>query len=328
MTQLLAAIDLGTNTVRVLVAEADPTTGLALLWADQIVTRLGEGLTRRGVLAPAAAERTLVAVRGYRDRARALGATEILLVATAAVRQARDGSAFLARLRAEPGIHPRIVSGEEEAALTLLGATWGLGTVAGTFALLDIGGGSTEVLVAEGNHVLMAVSLTLGVVELVERFFVHERVEPEDLAACRAHVDTRLREEGWPRIRPYRPTVLVATAGTPTTLASLDLGLRAYDPARVQGHQLTGPAIERLTTRLAALPLAERARTPGLEPGRADVIVPGAVVLAAALAGLGLRAAVVSDAGLREGILLDAVGWCPRAGPDARLGRWPDEPMA
>jgi exopolyphosphatase / guanosine-5'-triphosphate,3'-diphosphate pyrophosphatase len=316
--QLLGAIDLGTNTVRVLVAETDPATGLVPRWADQIVTRLGEGLARRSTLAPAAVERTLAAVCGYRDRALLLGAAEILLVATAAVRQARDGSEFLARLRAEPGILARVVSGEEEAGLTLLGTAWGLGTVAGTFALLDVGGGSTEVLVAEGTRVVMAVSLTLGVVQLVERFFVRDPVEPGDLAACRAHVDVRLRDEVWPRIRPYRPATLVATAGTPTTLAALDLGLRAYDPARVQGHHLSALAIEHLTTRLAALPLAERVQIPGLEPGRADVVVPGAVVLAAVLAGLGIPAAVVSDAGLREGILLDAVGWRPPAVPAER----------
>jgi exopolyphosphatase/guanosine-5'-triphosphate,3'-diphosphate pyrophosphatase len=311
VTRLLAAIDLGTNTVRVLVAETDPATGLVPRWADQVVTRLGEGLARRGTLALDATERTLAAVRRYRDRAQALGAAEILLVATAAVRQAEDGGEFLARLRAEPGIRPRVVSGEEEAGLTLRGAAWGLGPVPGTFALLDVGGGSTELLVAEGARVLTAVSLTLGVVSLAERFFAGDSVAVGDLAACRAHVDARLRDEAWPLVRPYRPATLVATAGTPTTLAALDLGLRAYDPMRVQGHRLTARAIERLTTWLAALPLAARARVPGLEPGRADVIVPGAVVLAQALCGLGLPAAVVSDAGLREGILLDAIGWRP-----------------
>jgi exopolyphosphatase/guanosine-5'-triphosphate,3'-diphosphate pyrophosphatase len=312
---LLASIDLGTNTVRVLVAEADATTGISPRWADQTVTRLGEGLAKRGTLSPAAAERTLDAIRAYGDRARALGAAEILLVATAAVRQARDGQDLLARIRGEADIRPRVVSGEEEARLTLLGAAWGLGPVAGTFALVDVGGGSTEVLVAEGARVLSAISLALGVVPLVERFFPRDPVEPGDLAACRAYVDARLRDEAWPAIRPCRPSVLVATAGTPTTLAALDLGLPAYDPARVQGHRLTGLAIERLTTRLAALPLTERVRTPGLEPGRADVILPGAVVLAATLAGLGLPAAVVSDAGLREGVLLDAVGWRPPSRP-------------
>lgn len=311
MRRPLAAIDLGTNTVRVLVAETDPVIGLVPRWADQAVTRLGEGLARRGALSSAATQRTLAAVREYRDRARALGASDVLLVATAAVRQARDGAELLARLRAEPGILPRVVTGEEEAGLILLGAAWDLGAVAGIFALVDVGGGSTEVLVAEGAQLLAAVSLTLGVVHLVERFFAHDPVESGELAACRAHVDARLHDEVWPRIRRHRPGTLVATAGTPTTLAGLDLGLRTHDPARVRGHRLSAPAIERLTAQLAALPLAERSRTPGLEPGRADVIVPGAIVLGAALAGLGLPAALVSEAGLREGILLDAVGWRP-----------------
>jgi exopolyphosphatase/guanosine-5'-triphosphate,3'-diphosphate pyrophosphatase len=311
VSRLLAAIDLGTNTVRVLVADADRATGLRPRLADQVVARLGEGVAERGTLSPAAVARALAAVRGFRERARALGAVEILLVATAAVRQARDGGRFLDVLRAEPGLATRMVSGDEEARLTLLGATWGLGETSGTFALLDIGGGSTEIVIAVGGEPRVTTSLGLGVVPLVERFFPGERTEPSQLVACRTHVDARLRDEAWPSIRPHRPSTLVATAGTPTTLAALDLGLDAYDPARVQGHRLALATIHRLTARLAALPLAERARLPVLEPGRADVIVPGAIVLAAALSGLDLPAAVVSDAGLREGVLLDAVGWRP-----------------
>lgn len=309
MRRPLAAIDLGTNTVRLLVADADATTGLVPRWVDQTVVRLGEGVAVRGTLAPAATERALASVRGYRDRAWLLGATEVLLVATAAVRQARDGRDFVVRLAAEPGVRPRILSGDEEARLTLLGAMWGLGDEQGLTGLLDIGGGSTEVLVADRSRILAASSLDLGVVHLVERFFVHNPAREEDLAACRQYVDERLHDEAWPRIRPHRPARLVATAGTPTTLATLDLGLPAYDPRRVQGYRLGAGAVERLTRWLAALPLAERARLPGLEAGRADVIVPGAVVLGAALAGLGLPEVVVSDTGLREGILLDAVGW-------------------
>ena len=312
MNRLLAGIDLGTNTVRLLVAEADPSTGLAPVCVDQVVTRLGEGLALRGVLAPSAVERTLDAVRRYRDRARDLGAAEILLVATAAVRQARDGAEFLRRLEAEPGIVPRVVTGEDEARLTLLGASWGLGPVAGTFALVDVGGGSTEILVARAGRVLSVVSLPLGVVGLAEQFFASDPVTEPELRACRSHVDVRLRDEVWGHVVPHRPAALVATAGTPTTLASLDLGLPGYESGRVQGYQLRAAAIDRLTAWLAAMPLAERARLPGLEPARADVIVPGAIVLASVLAGVELPAAVVSDSGLREGILLDAAGWQPR----------------
>jgi exopolyphosphatase/guanosine-5'-triphosphate,3'-diphosphate pyrophosphatase len=249
--RLLAGIDLGTNTVRILVAEADVATGLVPVWADQVVTRLGEGLAERGRLAPTAAERTLGVIRRYRDRARKLGAAEVLLVATAAVRQAQDGGEFLHQLEAEPGIRPRVVSGEDEARLTLLGALWGLGPVAETFALLDIGGGSTEVLVARGARVLAVVSLALGVVQLAERFFASDPVAAPELLACRTHVDARLRDEAWDRIRPHVPTALVATAGTPTTLAALDLGLLAYDPVRVQGHRL-GMLLKQVHHRRAA----------------------------------------------------------------------------
>lgn len=309
MKRNLAAIDLGTNTVRVLVAEADAGTGLAPRWVDQSVVRLGEGVAARGTLAPAAIERALAAIRRYRDRASGFGAPEVLLTATAAVRQARDGQAFMTRLAAEPGIRPRVLSGEEEARLTLLGAVWALGDVEGLTGLLDVGGGSTEVLVADGLRILAAVSLDLGVVHLVERFFPRDPADPAELAACRTYADERLRNEAWPRIGSHRLARLVATAGTPTTLAALDLGLATYDPRRVQGHRLGAAAIERLTARLAAMSLAERARLPVLEVGRADVIVPGGIVVSAALAGLGLPFVVVSDAGLREGILLDAVGW-------------------
>src|SRR4030095_9235943 len=155
------------------------------------------------------------------------------------------------------------------------------------FALLDVGGGSTELLVANGARVLIAVSLRLGVVQLAEQFFVGDPIVPAELAACRAYVDARLRDELWPRMPATRPLTLVAPARQPPSPA--------------------------------ALPLAARARPRPSEPGRAAVIVPVAVVLAAALAGLGLPAALVSDAGLREGILLDAVGWrpCPGHHPPA-----------
>ncbi len=317
MSAPLAAVDLGTNTVRLLVADADPVAGLAPRAVDQVVARLGEGLRGRGRLAPAAIDRTLDAVRRCRDRAIALGAPEVLVVATAAVRQAEDGDALLARLAAEPRLRARVVSGVEEARLTLLGVAWGLGGRRDRFGLVDVGGGSTEFALAEGDRLLAAVSVTVGVVELAERFFRRDPVDAGELRACREHVTRRLRDEVWPALGPVDPVEWVATAGTPATLAALDLALPRYDAARVQGHRLSRARIDRLAAWLAALPLAARAGLPGLEPGRADVLVPGALVLAAALAGLGGEAFTVADAGLREGILLDAVGWRPSAAPGA-----------
>lgn len=307
----LAAIDLGSNTIRLLVADADPATGLRPIRGEQVIARLGAGLGETGKLAPESVDRALAAVREFRDRARADGAERVLVVATAAVREATNRDEILDRLERELRLAPRVVNGEEEARLTLLGVLWGLPAVACPFGVLDIGGGSTELLVADGARPLGGVSLRLGVVPLAERFLHADPVDWAEYTACASHVAARLAAEAWPTIRGLGPRVLVGTAGTITTLAALDLGLAAYEPGRVQGHHLTREAIQSLLVRLGALHVAERARIPCLEPGRADLIIPGIAVALAVLEGLGLLELVVSDTGLREGILLDAVGWAP-----------------
>jgi exopolyphosphatase/guanosine-5'-triphosphate,3'-diphosphate pyrophosphatase len=257
--------------------------------------------------------RALTAVRTYGRRARALGAERVVVVATAAVRQAANGGDLVARLGAERDVVARVASGEEEARLTLLGAAWSLGPVPEPYCLVDIGGGSTELVVARGAVALATRSLPVGVVALAERFFRADPVDPAEYGACADHVAAQLRAEAWPTIAPLAPRCGVGTAGTVTTLAALDLGLEAYDGTRVHGHRLTVERIETLGRRLGALPVAERARLPCLEPGRADLIVPGIAVLLSVLHGLGLPSVTVADAGFREGILLDAIGWRPPA---------------
>jgi exopolyphosphatase/guanosine-5'-triphosphate,3'-diphosphate pyrophosphatase len=307
----LAAIDLGSNTIRLLVADADAASGLSPVHGEQVVARLGQGLARTGRLDPDAIERALAAVGRYREVARAHGATRVLVVATAAVRQAENREAFLARLATGGGDAARVASGAEEARLTLLGVLSGLPPAPGRTAVLDIGGGSTEVIVAESARPAAVVSVPVGVVALAERFLRADPIDPAEYRACAAHAAERLAAEAWPLVRPLAARRLVGTAGTITTLAALDLALPAYDAARVQGHVLTRARIEVLRARLSALPVAERARLPALEPGRADLIVPGIALTLAVLDGLGLAELTVSDAGLREGILLDAVGWTP-----------------
>jgi exopolyphosphatase/guanosine-5'-triphosphate,3'-diphosphate pyrophosphatase len=312
VTRRLAAIDLGSNTIRLLVADADPAWGLRPVHGEQVVTRLGEGLARTGVLAPPAMERALAAVRAYRDRARALGAQRVIVVATAAVRQAGNRDELVGRLTAEPDLLPRVATGDAEARLTLLGVASAFPPQADAYAVLDIGGGSTELIVARGARYVDAVSLGLGVVPLTERFLHADPVDWAEYSACAAYVAERLAADAWPEIRPLGPRLLVGTAGTITTLAALDLGLGVYDPARVHGHRLAVRRIEALLYRLGALHVAERAHLPALEPGRADVIIPGIAITLGVLEGLGLAELIVSDSGLREGILLDAIGWSPR----------------
>lgn len=292
-------------------ADADAATGLRPVHGEQVVARLGQGLGRTGRLDPDAIERALAAVGRYREVARVHGAARILVVATAAVRQAGNREPFLERLAAGGGDAVRVASGDEEARLTLLGVLSGLAPATGRTAVLDIGGGSTEVIVAEGARPAAIVSVPVGVVALAERFLRADPIDSAEYRACAAHAAERLAAEAWPVVRPLAPHRLVGTAGTVTTLAALDLALPAYDPARVQGHVLTRARVEALRARLGALPVAERARLPALEPGRADLIVPGIALTLAVLDGLGLAELTVSDTGLREGILLDAVGWTP-----------------
>lgn len=300
----LAAIDLGTNTVHLLVVEASRGKWRAL-HAEQRVTRLGEGQAAAGILQPAAMRRTAEVVAAFSRRAEDLGVLDVRIVATSAVREAVNGADFLAQVRTSSGRQVRVISGEEEARLTLLGVREGLPGLGGDFLLVDIGGGSTEFALARAGRAVAVVSVRLGVVELAERFMDQDPVETETYGAMAAEVGARLAAGLTEPILRHGAPTLVGSAGTVTTLAALDLGLEAYDAGRVHGHRLTRVAVQRLGGRLAALGLAERSALPCLEPGRADLIVPGSVICLAALDKLGFDAFVVSDRGLREGILCE-----------------------
>jgi exopolyphosphatase / guanosine-5'-triphosphate,3'-diphosphate pyrophosphatase len=231
----------------------------------------------------------------------------VAIVATSAVREASNGGDFAAALERVTGERVTIVSGDEEAALTLAGVLGGLddgGKEPGATLVFDIGGGSTEYILARGRGAVAAVSLRLGVVDLAERYPFPGPVEWARYHAMHAEIGARLAGELPMEIRTARAGRLVGTAGTATTLAALDLGLRAYDAARVQGHVLTRGAVEDQLARLGRLTVAERGALPCLEPGRADLIVAGTAIVQATLDLLGVDAMVVSDWGLREGILV------------------------
>jgi exopolyphosphatase / guanosine-5'-triphosphate,3'-diphosphate pyrophosphatase len=300
----VATVDLGTNTVRLLVVEAQPPEWRPLL-ETQRVTRLGEGQAARGALGDAPMRRTTHVVAEFVERARALGAAEIRIVATSAVREASNRDDFVAAVREACGRSVEVISGEDEARLTLLGVSAGLPALRGSFLLFDIGGGSTEFVLAESARPVGLVSLRLGVVALAERHTDAGPVDPCQLARLDAAIDQALSAGLVPAISGARSPELVGSAGTVTTLAALDLELTAYDPARVHGHRLTKRAVEIQLTRLAGLTVSERAALPCLEPGRADLIVPGAAICLAVLTRLGFDRLIVSDRGLREGLLCE-----------------------
>jgi exopolyphosphatase/guanosine-5'-triphosphate,3'-diphosphate pyrophosphatase len=286
---IVAAIDLGTNTTRLLVADVTEN-GVAELHRETRITRLGEGVDARGRLLPAPIARVRNVLTDYRRVAESLGAERTLLIATSAVRDAENGEAFLGEIEWSYGFATRLLSGDDEAATTRRGVG---ATEPGTL-IVDIGGGSTE-LMLDGFHT----SLELGSVRHTERFLHADPPTPEELAACAEAVRSELPE--------LAPRAAVGVAGTVTTLAALDLGLTEYDRARVHGHRLSRAGAQRQLERLAVLPLAERRAVPALDPGRAPVIVAGAVILAEVLARYGLDAIEVSEHDILDGAALAAV---------------------
>ena len=299
-----AAIDVGTNTLRLLIAETVGPDDYTVLHEEQQITRLGEGLMPSRLLQDAPRRRSLTALSRFADLARSFKAEEVAAVCTSAVREARNGEEFLAETARETGLALRVIDGREEARLTLLGVQHGLRLGSRRVLAVDIGGGSTEFILAKGDVIEGGVSTGLGVVKLTERYLVNDPPTVDERRKLEEVVGTRID-----RLRLELPgreeAQFVGTAGTVTTLAAIDLALVTYDRQKVRGHRLGLARVRELLVRLAALPLRERRGIPGLESGRADIILAGAAILAASMERLGYHELRVSDDGLREGILLD-----------------------
>jgi exopolyphosphatase/guanosine-5'-triphosphate,3'-diphosphate pyrophosphatase len=302
----VAAIDQGTNTTRLLVA--DVTDGQV----DEVVrrstiTRLGEGVDARRRLLPLPITRVRNCLADYRRELESLGAERALLVATSAVRDAENGEAFLGEIEWSYGFSTRLLSGDEEAELTLRG----IGGVDDGTVVVDIGGGSTE-LISSGTRV----STELGSVRLTERFLESDPPTEKELEAIAGAIRSVLEEHDLLAQRG------IGVAGTVTSLAALDLGLVEYDSERVHGHRMSQTAVETQLERLAALPLAERRQVPGLEPERAPVIVAGAAILLEAMRHLGLDEIEVSERDILDGAALEAAALPEAVEGDAPPGAY------
>jgi exopolyphosphatase / guanosine-5'-triphosphate,3'-diphosphate pyrophosphatase len=334
VTERYAAIDVGTNTVLLLVAERRGSTLSPLLERAEI-TRLGRGVDATGRLDPAAIRDTVAALADYARAARELGATGIACVATSAARDAVNGAEFFEATRAAAGLVPEIISGDEEARLVYASAHRDF-RAGGPLAVLDVGGGSTEFIVGDGPALRARRSLQVGAVRLTER---HVRTDPPTAAevaalreaaraalapvaemaagaghggetapafAHREELDGREARGQAGRGRPSPlATRLVGVAGTVTTLCAVEQALPAYDAEKVHGATLTLAEVDGLLARLAALPVKARAALPGMEPKRADVILAGGVVVAEAMRLAGFDRLTVSDRGVRWGLLYD-----------------------
>lgn len=298
-----AAVDVGSNSIRLLVVDAEGRR----LTREMTITRLAAGVDATGYLDDDALERSLATIAGYRRIWEAHGAERVRIAATSAVRDAQDRDRFFAGVRELTGHDAEMITGEEEAALAYAGAAGAVHT-RGPTAVIDIGGGSTELVVGDRDGTVVgSVSLQLGCVRVTERHLHADPATGEQVAAARDlvterldHADAVLAEQG---AGLARARTLVGVAGTVTTLGALHLGLTTYEESRIHASRIPAAALQALTERLAAATSAQRAALGPMQPGREDVIHGGALVLAGVVARYGFDEVVVSEADNLDGLV-------------------------
>ncbi|SED46605.1 exopolyphosphatase / guanosine-5'-triphosphate,3'-diphosphate pyrophosphatase [Streptomyces sp. 2131.1] len=305
----VAAVDCGTNSIRLLVADADPVTGELVEFARRMeIVRLGQGVDRTGRLAPEALERTFAACRDYAAVIAEHGAEKVRFVATSASRDAENRDDFVRGVLDILGVEPEVISGDQEAAFSFDGATkelTGRDDLAKPYLVVDIGGGSTEFVVGD-DRVRAARSVDIGCVRMTERHLVRDGVvsdppSPEGAEAIRADVAAALdlAEETVPITLA---ATLVGLAGTVTTVAAIALGLEEYDSEAIHHSRVSLEQVRKITARLMASTHAERAAIGAMHPGRVDVIASGALILQAVMERAGAREIVVSEHDILDGI--------------------------
>ncbi|HEY8543550.1 MAG TPA: Ppx/GppA phosphatase family protein [Acidimicrobiales bacterium] len=300
----IAALDLGTNSTRVLVAAPNGDGDITTLVRRNTITRLGQGVAATGALADEAVDRVVACLRDYQRDLEAHGVERLRVAATSAARDAANREDFFDRVEAVVGRRPELLSGDEEGRLSFVGATRGLAGEPAPFLVVDIGGGSTEFVVGSGDQVDGVLSVDVGCVRLTEKFLLHDPPQPEELSAAISLVDTYLED-----VRRELPTVgdartLIGVAGTITTVAAVEMGLAEYDRDRIHHFRLTRDAAEDVFRTLATEARADRIHNPGLEEARADVIVGGCCVLVAILRRFGFDELVVSEDDILDGLVL------------------------
>ena len=301
----VAAVDIGTNSVRLLVADVDGPSPreakVVPLDRRMRITRLGQGVDRTRALAPEAVERTIAVLREYRAALDEHGVTAVRATATSAARDSSNRADFFAAAHDALGVTPELLSGEEEAGLSFLGATADLDAPA-PFLVVDIGGGSTEFVLGTDSPTGL-VSLDMGCVRITEQYLHSDPPAPEELSNAIAAVRDLVAEV--PRVVPGAAdaATLVGLAGTVTTVAAVEQGLPEYDPEQIHHFVLTRDAVEDVFRTLATESAAQRAHNPGLEPGRVDVIVGGTAVLVGIFRVLGFDEMLVSEADILDGLV-------------------------
>ena len=299
-----AGIDIGTLTCRLLIADLAPGHPLTELRSERRILRLGEGVDQTKRLSPVAMDRVIACLQEWRNVIDGYQVEQSSVVATSAVRDAVNRDEFLERVKREAGFDVEVISGEEEARRTLLGIRSGLPTGVTDILALDIGGGSTEFILDRPGDKPIVRSINIGVVRLCERVLHHDPPMAEELQQAREWV-TRETKAAVADMGDYRQARFVGTAGTVTSLAAMAQKLPTYEPARIHNYVLRLETIRELERALLTRTKAERVGLLGLEKNREEVIAAGAIIIRTIMETLGQQSVLVSDLGLREGVLID-----------------------
>jgi exopolyphosphatase / guanosine-5'-triphosphate,3'-diphosphate pyrophosphatase len=303
-TRRLAGIDIGTLTCRLLIADCSPQTSLKALRSERRILRLGEGVDQTKRLSSAAMDRVIECLREWRGLIDSHQVDAATAVATSAVRDAVNRDEFLRRVKQETGFDVEVITGDEEARRTLLGIRSGLPAGVTDMIALDIGGGSTEFILDRPGQVPIVRSIDIGVVRLCERVLTHDPPTAEEIEQARDWVrrETQAAVVG---MEGFQSATFVGTAGTVTALAAMAQRLPAYEPTRIHNYVLKLETVRALEATLLSRKKADRVGLPGLEKNREEVIVAGAIILRTVMETLGMSHVLVSDLGLREGVLID-----------------------
>ncbi len=307
----VAAIDCGTNSIRLLVADLPILDGDGAPLTDVVrrmeIVRLGEGVDHTGRLTPAAIERTRAALADFATQIKDCGAERVRMVATSATRDAANADEFQSMVVSTLGVPPEVVSGDEEARLSFLGAVRGLpATARPPYLVVDIGGGSTEFVLggdgADARRVQHAVSVDIGCVRMTERHLRDDPPTPEQVAAAETDIAAAV-ERALQTVPAKRAPTLIGLAGSVTTVAALALRLTAYDPMRIHHSRISYQDVAKVTVELLRLTHAQRLALPPMHPGRADVIGAGALILRVLMDGVGADAVIASEHDILDGIV-------------------------
>ncbi len=305
MSDRVAAIDCGTNSIRLLIADPGSDGTLVDVVREMRIVRLGEGVDRTGRLTATAIERTRAVLAGYADAIDRHGATSVRMVATSATRDAANRDDFATMVRGVLGVGPEVITGAEEAGLSFAGAVAGLGGPEFPVLVADIGGGSTELVLgsSSADGELRSHSMDVGCVRMTERHLRDDPPTPAQIAATETDVRAAIAEAA--RDVPVRDAAtFVGVAGTVTTVAAIVHGLAEYDADVIDGLTMTAAQVDDVTRRLLAMAHAERAALPVMHPGRVDVIGGGALILRELVEAVGVTSVVASEHDILDGIAL------------------------